>query len=975
VSVVLVPPRFGLIRAVADRLSSGPKDLSRTWIVFPEKRPGYHLRKALAAREGTGFVPPRIDSFDGFVGRVFEERLKKVLPLLDPLDAVKVLFDIHVSGASPLSGRAFLSPDGFFSLGLKMYRDLESLTEAGVSAEALRGLDVVAEEGREKRIPPRSRGRLQSLSFFHERFYAAVAELGASTPASRLAEVAARMGPELFEPGEELMFAGFYVLSEMERRLLRASAGRPETTLLFLEGKGIEAALSSLGIDPASASRPSGEPGPEAVLTFTKSPDTHGQVFALNGWLAGAVATPGALDDRTVIVLPAAESLFPVYHQTLAMLPEDAFNISIGYPLARTPLFTFFEQLFEVLRTRDDDGRIFGPRYLRFVLHPYTKNIFYRAPGGNRPDVTRVLFHAVEEHFTRKRMKAFWTVEELETDPGLWKTVQDLSAALEDPPLPIALREHLRDIHARTFGRFIGIRDTADFARKSGEVLEDIYRSSTARLHPLFHPFAEAFRRRFEALAGSRFGAVVFEDPGSYFSLFRKVVAEGIVPFTGTPLRGLQVLGFWETRGIPFEEVALLDANEGVLPSFKKSDTLLPFAVRRALGLPTSDDLERRMAYHLDTLVRGAKRVRIFYIENKDRERSRFVESLVWERQKALGEKDAARFVRALQYRVDLRAGDPAPVPKSPEVAAFLGDFRHSASSLNMYLACPLKFYQAYVLGLREKETLDETMDTKDIGTLVHAALEEYYRPFVGRDLSAADLRPTDMEAVVERLFRERYGTEQRGSAFLLKTQVVRHLREFLSDYQAPVIEAAPGGTIRVLELEAPRPLDFEIGGAVYKAVIKADRTERRGAATYVLDYKTGSSPRFHEISFKKLAEVSPESLLESPREACGTAVRSVQIAFYSLAYAQLLGAAPESVHGKIVLLGTNGLGPESEFSPLDEKSGKGDLPRAEKLETMRRVIAGLLREIGDPDRPFVPAEDAAACLECPFAVTCDRKM
>jgi hypothetical protein len=77
VSVVLVPPRSGLIAALADRLRPKGKDYTRAWIVFPEKRPGYHLRKALAEREGTGFVPPRIDSFDGFVDRVFEERLKR----------------------------------------------------------------------------------------------------------------------------------------------------------------------------------------------------------------------------------------------------------------------------------------------------------------------------------------------------------------------------------------------------------------------------------------------------------------------------------------------------------------------------------------------------------------------------------------------------------------------------------------------------------------------------------------------------------------------------------------------------------------------------------------------------------------------------------------------------------------------------------------------------------------------------------
>jgi ATP-dependent helicase/nuclease subunit B len=970
---VIVSPRAGLIAAVVDRLRPRGKDHSHAWIVFPEKRPGYHLRKALAAREGTGFIPPRIDSFDGFVDRVFEDRLKRDAPLLDPLDAVKLLFEIHAEGRPGLAGGRFLNPDDFFSLGLKMYRDLEDLTEAGAAPESLRELDLISGEGRERKIPPKSRGRLQSLSYFHEKFAAAVAAHGLSTPASRKAEVAAGMGPGVFGPGEEIIFAGFFVLTEMEGRILRVAAERPRTAFLFLDGRGIESALAAIGAGPDEIVRPPADAGRPPDLVFVKSPDTHGQVFALNGWLEARMRVPGALDDRSVIVLPAAESLFPVYHQTLAALPEETFNISMGYPLSRTPLFTFFEHLFEVLRTRDDDGRVFGPRYLRFVLHPYAKNIFFRDRSGERPDVTRVLFHSVEEHFTRKRMKPFWLLDELENDPGLWETVDELVSSLEDRPLRGALQEHLRTIHARTIGRFAGIRDAADFARKANEVLEYVYANSSARQHPFFHPFAESFRRRFETLAASRFGETAFEDPSSYFNLFRKIVAQGIVPFAGTPLRGLQVLGFWETRGIPFEDVALLDANEGVLPSFERSDTLLPHAVRKALGLPTSADLERRMAYHLDTLIRGARRVHLFYIENKDRERSRFVEKLVWDLQKATGEKDAGRFVRALQYRVDLRTGDPASVAKTPEIMPFLRDFRYSASSLNTYLACPLQFFHAYVLGLRERESLEDSLDSKDIGSLVHSVLEELFRPFVGKTFSAEDLERAGLPAVIERLFEDRYGREQRGSVFLLKHQLRRHLGDFLSGYQAGILRNLPSGRIKLLELEMERNIELRIGEDAYRATVRADRVEEREAIVHILDYKTGAGRTFQEIGFKKLAGVPLEDLRAKPRDFYGIAFKSIQVPFYILAFSRLLGIASESVEGKIVLLGMNGLDAKIEFSPLDAGKSKEDPPRGRKLAMMEAVIHGLLREINDPGKPFVAARDSAVCAGCPYAVTCDR--
>jgi hypothetical protein len=86
--VELVSPKDDLIAAIASRLSGEGKDYSRAWIVFPEKRPAYYLRKMLAAREKTGFIPPRIDSIDEFVNNVYAERLGLRDRLIDVLDAI-----------------------------------------------------------------------------------------------------------------------------------------------------------------------------------------------------------------------------------------------------------------------------------------------------------------------------------------------------------------------------------------------------------------------------------------------------------------------------------------------------------------------------------------------------------------------------------------------------------------------------------------------------------------------------------------------------------------------------------------------------------------------------------------------------------------------------------------------------------------------------------------------------------------------
>lgn len=1043
--IELVSPRDNFIQAVAARLrpdgkagaknspeaagaQARPKDYSGQWVVFPEKRPAYYLRKALAERERTSFIPPLLDSMDGFVSRVYEERLGIGGRLIDPLDAVALLFEIHrqEGGFRSPGGRPdhFLSADSFFPLGMKIYHDLEELCLAGARISDIRELDLSREF--EEKISPEARGRLRSLAAFYEKFYAVVRERGYSTLGSRSRAVLDGLRLELLDGIERIIFAGFYSLTKVERQIIRTMMSWENCSLLLMKGKGLESLLAELGPEGISLiegaqeeneslyrQRQENKGGPEhgkikdedsgkynpgierekardlerskimpdkSVLTepeieFYKSPDTHGQIFAFNKAMEEKLRDRGQLGEKNAVILPAAETLFPLYQQTLTSLGDDNFNISMGYPLSRTPIYTFFDQLMELVQSRDEDGRLYGPHYLRFVLHPYTKNIYYPAVTGTatgagseekRADLTRILFHAIEGEMTqgRRRTKSFWKLDEIESDAAVGEAVEEMLKGVENPPDPASLMEHLRSIHANTIGLFGEIRNVGDFAAKMARVLDYIYENSTARLHHFFHPFAEAFTRQLDGLGKSLLEGMEFEDRGGYFNLFRKVVASGTVPFEGTPLRGLQVLGFWEARCIPFEDVSIMDVNEDVLPSFRREDTLLPFAARKRLGLPTYLENERRMEYYLDTLMRGARKVRLFFVENNDKERSRFVEKLVWERQKREGERSADKYVRTIQYRVALTRGETPPVEKSGGVAEFLRGIKFSATALDMYLRCPLQFYYSRVLGIEEKEEIGEQMEKKDIGSFVHNVLEEYFRKFAGRAVRERDLDIGELDRIIGRKFEESYGGDMAGSAYLLKLQVERHLEEFVANYQIPVIRdlAKQGKPLVILGLE--QFVEAEISGGKFELSARLDRSEKRGDDIYILDYKTGASEKSVGINFKKL---EPDN-----RESWSEAIGSVQIPFYNLVYSRALDLPRERVQGRFLMLGKSHLSPKIEYSPYDAEDVGA---RREQIGMMEHIIVGLIREIIDPARPFGPTSDSARfCPPCPYGYICNRK-
>ncbi len=294
----------------------------------------------------------------------------------------------------------------------------------------------------------------------------------------------------------------------------------------------------------------------------------------------------GGLDlDNTAIVLPSSETLFPLLRQGIAMLDEDTYNISLGYALQRTPVFAFLNSIMELITTMDGD-RVYVPDYLNFVLHPYTKNIYCNTSA----EISRILFHTLEETLTKYRTKTFVSLAEIEGDAKLFQLVLDKLPQDESGVTKEVLAEHLRSVHHNTIGKFLSFENVRDFSLKCIELLTYIFNNSTAKLHPLFYPFSESFVRSLELISRSLMKEIVFTERSSYFSFFRKYIMTCYTPFEGTPVKGLQVLGFLETRNLRFDRVFILDANEEVLPDTKKEDTLLPFRAREILGLPTYQD-------------------------------------------------------------------------------------------------------------------------------------------------------------------------------------------------------------------------------------------------------------------------------------------------------------------------------------------------------------------------------------------------
>lgn len=957
----LLAPETNLIEVIANEILPFAPDFTSIMIVFPEKRPGYYLRKLLAEHLDQGFLPPRCFSLDDFVDHIYGEKLLRQKKKLIPLEAVGLLYEIHQKSPAPLGGQAFLSFDYFFSLGLKLYQALEELKHGQVKPEDLRQADALIQLN----LPEETASRLQSLSYFYENFYKVIEHRGFSTPASRLDFILKNFSVPLF-PEKRIILGGFFSLTRSEAELIQKLLSLSQTELYIMAARGLEHLEKILGVPLKINELYSDlkELKIKADLKFCMAPDAHGEILALNREIEKKIKNPWELNEKQVIVLPAAETLFPLYHQTLSSLPAESFNISLGFPLSRTPLYSFFDCLFNLIQTKDEENRFYLPEYLRFVLHPYTKNIYFPV-FPRRSDFTRILFHFIEETFSREHGSLFWSLEEIEKNPELGRALIQYVANDPEAPEDKIFLNHLHQIHEQTILPFLEINNLGDFAQKIIRLADFLAQESTASLHTFFEPYFQAFIELFEAMGKSIIRSLRFDLISSYFIFFRKIISEATVPFPGTPLRGLQILGFWETRCLPFEEVYMLDMNEEVIPASRKIDSILPYSVRKAFGLPTYEDLEKRVEYYFDLLIKTAKKVCFYFIENSEKEKSRLVERLIWEKQKRENQSDPLSLIHRVRYQVALSSPSPKSIRKSEAIMTALSHFSFSASALDNYLQCPLKFYYGFLLKLEEKEELAEPVEKKTIGILVHRILEEYFKPWKGRNLRPDFLCEDSLKKVIEKEFGTAFGHSLRGSTYLIRRQVERHLLDFLRHYQLPIIEEffQEKKPYLLVDLEKQVEGKMEIDSFTFNLSIKIDRVEKRDKDIFIIDYKTSAQDKNYKINWKKLDFDSRPTWTE--------AINSLQLPFYTFVWSNQQNHKLEEIRAILLLLGKNVIDRNGiEYSPFEEDKES----RQEQLELIFNIIKSLLVEIINPEVPFSSNfVREGSCTYCPYPSLCGQ--
>lgn len=926
-----LPPKENMIKRIAEYLISQNKDnadYSRVTVIFPNKRPKHFLLKYMNERIGKSFFPPHVLSMDEFIEQTFE-RIFPESKNISVIESVYIIYELFHKFRDFIDDfeqkNLFIDFEKFYPFGTKIFESFEELYIENVSAQRLKEYESWI-------------NFYSSLSKIYDEFYLILEKEKLSTRAYKYRKVSEQFRLDTLQKVDLLLLCGFFALTKTEKKII-------ENIKNFFEKEQLSGQFCQWFYHTDISQ----EDGPN--IRIYECPDRHGQVYTI-----GNILEKNLINEETVIVLPSEDLLFPILRQGLAFLDGHEYNISMGYHVVRTPLWSFFEDLSKMLNsfTYEERGRYLFPvsEYLQFVLHPYVKNIVFE----DDPTVTRILFHSLESYISEKGITLI--LDELESN------ILD-KALIEIDGLKKYdfnhLKRHIKNIHDTLIRPFLSILNVGDFSKKCLEALNFIYLKSTAKYHPLFFPFYNTVVNKIEELSNSLLKNLKLNDFSGYFNLLKNYVREVRTPFEGIPVRGLQILGFLETRNLRFKNVFFLDLNEEIFPPLYE-DYVLPLRVREALGLPIFKDREKLIEYYFRTLINGAEQVHLFYVRDEKSEKSRFIEKLIWEREKFFQKIDR----QSVHYRVNLSADKPKEIKKEKRHIEFLKNLPYSPSSIDMYLKCPLKFYYSYFLGLKDKEELE--IDSAQVGRIVHSVLASFFQGLKNVEKLTKQQMKTDLiESITDEEFKERFGSYISGSLYLVKEQIIRRVREVLEKYYSNIIS---NYSLRVLGVEEPFNVVFE----GIKLSGRIDIIEKRNDKIFLVDFKTSGRRENYLIKIDKLPEIIKfyNNELSSGKTCYLThlfskSISSIQMPIYLLGFSKEKNISLNNLVGIYLLIGKPRIDEGIEINPLEKF-----MSLENAMEKIELTLKTIINELFNPDIPFYPTKNFKEnCQYCEFRTNC----
>lgn len=638
-----------------------------------------------------------------------------------------------------------------------------------------------------------------------------------------------------------------------------------------------------------------------------------GQTKVLGGELKKLFTSSEIKPEETCIVVPDENLLFPVLYS----LPEEVstFNVTMGYPLHYTPLFPLFESLIRLQKNKKfKEGnpiRFYHRDVLKILTHPY---IYQLAP------------YKIDSLIRKYEMyKWIYFVFDDSSDDFFRKLFQPINTLAE-----------AFDYFNETLNTLLGAFNADDEKYKLEKEYIFYFYSQLNRLKEIVKQYEVDLSLQ------------------NLWNLLKEIIYSSKIPFTGEPLSGLQIMGFLETRVLDFKNLFVLSVNEDILPAGIKSHSFIPYSLRKGYGLPTFEEHDAVYSYHFYRLLQRAENVQLYYnteVKNfNSGEKSRYILQIEHEMKKKAPNVEITE--RIITTDIVQRELPELSVPYSENVNDLIHPYINgtkslSASALNMYITCNLKFYFRYLAGIKEREEVSDDIEANTFGSLFHKSMENLYGSTEEFNVSLnTTFSDEQIAGCVEKAFIEVLPgmKEIEGKNLLLKKVIT----ELVSRTVKKDVQLGPF-SVKGLEKE----LNYEISdGYGNKFALKGviDRIDELEDGVRIVDYKTG------EV---KLSGAALEDIISDTRHKV-----EIQAYLYAWLYAKNNPGAE-----KVAV----GIYPLKKINQGMQLLKRGDYISKEELNQFEAVLRKLLNKIFNEKAGFSPTSERKNCEYCGYKNICNR--
>ena len=635
------------------------------------------------------------------------------------------------------------------------------------------------------------------------------------------------------------------------------------------------------------------------------------------------------LDKRTAIVLTDENMLIPLLHS----LPESVpmVNITMGYPLKNTLVYTFIERLMELQshsrETKSGKETLFYHSDVTSLLtHPYITDC-------SEKEAKRALDYIIANHL-------------IMVESSILKEC-DLLAAIFSPTTDWESLASYIDNILKLLSPTICLID-----EMQGEYL------TTA--------IDELKKCRLSiANCGQTPPVAIFN------SLLRRHLQTVSIPYEGEPLEGVQIMGILETRNLDFKNVIILSMTDANFPGDKTGQSsFIPYNLRAAYSMPTPEEHEAMYAYYFYRLIQRAENVTMLYCSRADDrstgEQSRYIYQLEYE---------SPHNVDRFSVGVDLTLDDnPAiEVAKGEREQQILNRYLDptsgkslSPSTLFKFIQCPLKFYFNSIAKLRSTDELNDTIDALTFGNILHESMEELYKPILGianpnaeiKKMANIDSIAKAVDNTMRRMLmnsRQVESDEFSGDMLLVRDIIIKYILRGVMRYDIK----NEGYTIDGLEKEVEWQHSISDGRKV-NLFGRADRIDRRADGTLqIIDYKSGNKPHLEHYGIDNLFR--------------GKADHRIDNIFQTILYSMMLNRKYNIESCPSLYFASKML--TDDYSPLitDNKTGKYIERYSDISEEFENELNNALESLFDYSTPFRQCEDVDMCTYCDFKKICRR--